>query len=46
MEKEILKEIKRECKTWKEKVLVRLFPKLFVKVYQIGRINTFNYIVD
>lgn len=46
MEKEILEEIEKECKTWKERVLVSLFPKLFVKTYHIGRINTFNHIVD
>lgn len=36
MEKEILEEIVKECKDWKEKVLIRLFPKLFVKIYKEG----------
>ncbi len=42
MEKEILEEIVKECKGWKEKVLVRLFPKLFIKVYKIGITFGFN----
>lgn len=36
MEKEILEEIEKECKTWKERVLVSLFPKLFVNIYKEG----------
>lgn len=36
MEKEILEEIKKECRGWKEKVLVRLFPKMFVSIYKEG----------
>lgn len=46
MEKKILEEIVKECKDWKERLLVRLFPKVFVKAYNIGRINTFNHVVD
>lgn len=45
MEKEILEEIKKECRGWKEKVLVRLFPKTFVKAYHVGRIRAVNSII-
>jgi len=42
----IREEIMRECENWKERLLVRLFPSIFVKVYHIGRIDTFNHMVD
>ncbi|MCI9000120.1 MAG: hypothetical protein HFJ26_04160 [Clostridia bacterium] len=45
MEEKILKEIMKECKDWRERVLIRMFPKTFVKVYHVGRIKGFNYIV-
>ena len=45
MEEKILKEIMKECKDWRERVLIRMFPKTFVKVYHVGRIKVFNYIV-
>lgn len=46
MEKEILEEIMREYKNWKERLLVRLFPDMLIKAYHIGRINAFNHIVE
>lgn len=41
MEKEILEEMKKECNL-KERILLKLFGKTFVKVYHIGRIDCFN----
>lgn len=45
MDEKILEEIMKECKNWRERVLIRLFPKMFVKVYHIGRRNGINYII-
>lgn len=45
MEKEILKEIMKECK-WYEKIIVKLFKKVILKIYQYTRINTINNILE
>lgn len=37
MEKEIVEEIVKECENWKERLVVRLFPKMFVRIY--GKIS-------
>lgn len=36
MEEKILKEILKNCKDWRERVLIRMFPKAFAKVYKKG----------
>ena len=43
MKEEIIREIKRQC-NFRERILLKLFPKIFIKVYHISRIKTFNYI--
>lgn len=45
MKNEIIEEIMRECKNWRERLLVKLFPDTYIKVYHIGRINIFNEII-
>lgn len=45
MEEKILKEIMKNCKDWRERLLLKMFPKTFVKAYHVGRIKGFNYIV-
>lgn len=45
MEEEIVREIIKECKNWKERLLVKLFAKMFIKVYHISRVNTINNII-
>ena len=37
MENEIIKEL-----NWKEKIIVKLFTKTFIKVYNVTRINIIN----
>ena len=41
MEKEILREIMKECK-WYEKIIVKLFKKLFIRIYNNMRISCIN----
>lgn len=43
MEQKIFEEILKECKDWRERLLVKIFPKTFVKAYHVGRIKGFNY---
>ena len=45
MEEKILKEIMKNSKDWRERLLLKMFPRTFVKVYHAGRIKGFNYIV-
>lgn len=45
MKDEIIEEIMRECKDWKERLLVKLFSDTYIKAYNIGRINTLNAII-
>lgn len=42
MEEEILREIMRECENWKERLVVKMFTRLFVKVYKMGITFGFN----
>ncbi len=41
MEKEIVEEIMKEC-NWKEKIIVKLFAKLIIKIYKVGITYGFN----
>lgn len=41
MEEDIVKEIEKEC-NFKERILLRLFTKTFVKVYNIARLKVIN----
>ena len=41
MEKEIVREILEKCNWW-EKIVVKLFARLFIKVYNIARVKTVN----
>lgn len=45
MEENIVKEIEKEC-NFKERILLRLFTKTFVKVYNVGKINYFKKIAN
>lgn len=45
MEKEILEEIEKEC-NFKERILLKVFTKTFMKIYNIGKINYFRKIVN
>ena len=38
----VLNEIANEL-NWKEKIIIRIFPKIFVKVYRKGMVDCFNY---
>ncbi|HJJ05815.1 MAG TPA: hypothetical protein OIM45_08300 [Clostridiaceae bacterium] len=44
MEEDIVKEIEKEC-NFKERILLRLFTKTFVKMYNIARIKMFNSLI-
>ncbi|MFR2533705.1 MAG: hypothetical protein ACLTEH_03630 [Clostridia bacterium] len=41
MEKETLQKIKKQLK-WKDRLLIRFFPKTTLKIYHIGRIDAIN----
>lgn len=41
MEKLIVENICREL-SWNEKIVVKIFAKIFIKVYHIGRIKCLN----
>lgn len=41
---EVVEEIKKECNL-KERILLKLFAKTFVKVYNISRIKAINNIL-
>ena len=45
LKEKILKEIMKNSKDWRERLLLKMFPRTFVKVYHAGRIKGFNYIV-
>lgn len=44
MEEKIVEEIMKECASWRERLLVKLFKKEFIKAYAIGNKNCFNNI--
>lgn len=46
MEEEILREILKGCRTRKERLLVKLFPKIFINTYHIARVNIVNAIIE
>ncbi len=31
---------------WKEKIILKIFPKTFLKTYNIARVNTINRILN
>lgn len=41
MEKETLQKIKKQLK-WKERLLIKFFPKTTLKIYHIGRVDAIN----
>lgn len=45
MEKDIVREICKDL-NWKEKTIVKLFRKTFVKIHHKIRINIFNKLID
>ena len=44
VDEKIVEEIVKECKNWRERLLVRLFPETYIKAYHIGRIKGFKTI--
>lgn len=44
MENEIIKEIEKGLNK-REKILLKIFTKTFMKVYNIARINIINYLI-
>jgi len=44
MKELVLKEISKEL-NWKEKIILKIFTKTIIKVYNITRINTLNRIL-
>ena len=44
MEEDIVKEIEKEC-NFKERILLKIFTKTFMKVYNIARIKMFNSLI-
>ena len=44
MEKYVVEELVKEM-NFKERILLKLFKRTFVKAYNIARVNTFNNIV-
>lgn len=45
MEENIVEEIKKECNL-KERILLKVFKKTFIKVYNVGKINYFKKIAN
>lgn len=45
MEENIVEEIKKECNL-KERILLKVFSKTFVKIYNTGKINYFKKIAN
>ncbi len=43
MEEEVLRELMRECENWRERLLIKLFPKTFVNTYKVGIKSGFNW---
>lgn len=44
MENDVVREIRKNL-NWKEKVIVKIFTKTFIKVSNISRIKTINYMI-
>lgn len=42
MEEEIVKEIMKECKWW-ERIIVKVFKKVFINTYKVGIKVGFNW---
>lgn len=40
----VINEVKNEF-NWKERILLNMFTKVFIKAYNIGRINTINKLI-
>lgn len=46
MEEEIVREIMKECENWRERLLVKLFPNTYVKIYNNLRVKIVNTIMN
>lgn len=46
MEEKIVREIMKECRNWKERLLVRLFAKTFINIYNKIRIKIVNSMIN
>ena len=44
MEKMIMKEIMKKRK-WYERVIIKIFKKLFIKIYCVSKVNMVNVII-
>ncbi len=44
MEKEIIKEVLKECKNWRERLIVKLFPNIYIDIYNQLRVKIVNTI--
>lgn len=44
MEKMIMKEIMKKRK-WYERVIIKIFKKLFIKIYCVSKVNMVNIII-
>ena len=45
MNERIIQEIMEGC-NWKEKVIIRIFKRLFIKVFHNGRLKTVNSMLE
>ena len=45
MKNVVLNEIIKDL-NWRDKLLIKLFTDTFIKVYNIGRVKTFNNIIN
>lgn len=45
MKEEVLKEVYKECESWKERIIVKLFPNLFIKMYGKIGMKIFNKLI-
>ena len=43
MEEKIIEELMKECENWRERVIVKLFLKLFVSMYKLGLKEGFKW---
>lgn len=45
MKKVEFDEVKKQL-NWKQRIIIRLFPRTFYKVFHISRVVTLNYILE
>lgn len=43
MDQKIVEEIMRECKNWREKIILKLFPHMCIRIYKAGVKEGFNF---